>query len=368
MSACTITASTTSARTATCAADDRGTRSRRILRALLLRAGPQGERRRAGRALDPAPGRWFHLLLQRPPFAVRRTPCGRCARSPWPTAWDTSSWERTTERSSLLERLLQHAGATARYSIYYGEGRDSYDVPGRVAHESIFNVNDGAYRCPNSQQGYSPFSTWTRGLAWPSSGSPKSWSTWRPCGDAELESRWGADEAARSLLRRAAEVTSEFYIANTRERRHPVLGHRGARGSRTWATGGKGPRIPTTTHEPVDSSAAAIAARASCGSGTGCARAERMRGIGVLRGAGLTVAGTVLEEPYLSRDARHQGLILHSVYHRPNGWDYRPDGPQGALRGVQHVGRLPSSGGRAVRPATEWRGSAAVSAFLRYRA
>ena len=37
---------------------------------------------------------------------------------------------------------------------------------GRVAHESIFNVNDGQYRCPNSQQGYSPFSTWKRGLAW----------------------------------------------------------------------------------------------------------------------------------------------------------------------------------------------------------
>ncbi len=42
----------------------------------------------------------------------------------------------------------------------------TYDIRGRVAHESIFNVNDGAYRCPNSQQGYSPFTTWTRGLAW----------------------------------------------------------------------------------------------------------------------------------------------------------------------------------------------------------
>ena len=55
---------------------------------------------------------------------------------------------------------------TARYSIYYGEGRDAFDVRGRTAHESIFNLNDGSYRCPNSQQGYSPFSTWTRGLAW----------------------------------------------------------------------------------------------------------------------------------------------------------------------------------------------------------
>src|SRR5207302_4552621 len=67
---------------------------------------------------------------------------------------------------SLLQRLMEHAATTARYSVYYDDGRDAYDVRGRVAHESIFNVNDGHYRCPNSQQGYSPFSTWTRGLAW----------------------------------------------------------------------------------------------------------------------------------------------------------------------------------------------------------
>jgi len=69
-------------------------------------------------------------------------------------------------RISLLERLVEHAATTARYNIYYGEARDAYDVCGRVAHESIFNVTNGNYRCPNSQQGYSPFSTWTRGLAW----------------------------------------------------------------------------------------------------------------------------------------------------------------------------------------------------------
>src|SRR5205807_8802873 len=66
----------------------------------------------------------------------------------------------------LLQRLIQHAETTAHYSIYYGKGRDAYDIRGRTAHESIFNLNDGSYRCPNSQQGYSAFSTWTRGLAW----------------------------------------------------------------------------------------------------------------------------------------------------------------------------------------------------------
>ena len=40
---------------------------------------------------------------------------------------------------SLLDRLVQHAKATAGFSVYYGRGRDAYDVRGRVAHEAIFN-------------------------------------------------------------------------------------------------------------------------------------------------------------------------------------------------------------------------------------
>src|SRR3954452_10136311 len=67
---------------------------------------------------------------------------------------------------NLLVRLVQHARATARYNVYFGRGRDRYDVRGRVAHESLFNVANGTYRGPSTQQGYSPFSTWTRGLAW----------------------------------------------------------------------------------------------------------------------------------------------------------------------------------------------------------
>src|SRR5690606_30793694 len=70
------------------------------------------------------------------------------------------------ERISLRGRAVQHALNTARYNVYYGEGRDAYDVRGRTAHEAIFNTASGVFRCPNSQQGFSPFSTWTRGLAW----------------------------------------------------------------------------------------------------------------------------------------------------------------------------------------------------------
>jgi len=31
-----------------------------------------------------------------------------------------------------------------------------------------------------------------------------------------------------------------------------------------------------------------------------------------------------LQGPYLSTDINHEGILLHSIYHRPNGWDYIP--------------------------------------------
>jgi unsaturated chondroitin disaccharide hydrolase len=49
-----------------------------------------------------------------------------------------------------------------------------------------------------------------------------------------------------------------------------------------------------------------------------------------------------LDEPYLSTGKTHQGLLLHSIYHRPNGWDYIPQGskiPNGesSMWGDYHV-------------------------------
>ena len=40
----------------------------------------------------------------------------------------------------------------------------------------------------------------------------------------------------------------------------------------------------------------------------------------------MTTAKTLFAEPYLSSDPNHEGLLLHSVYHRPNGWDHIPPG------------------------------------------
>ena len=225
---------------------------------------------------------------------------------------------------SLLERLLQHAETTARFNVYFGNGRDAYDVRGRVAHESIFNVNDGAYRCPSSQQGFSPFTTWTRGLAWILCGYAE---------QAEFLSRLpvsafeGLAEPARTIQRflDVAQATADFFIETT-----PVDG------VPYWDTGAPGlarmgdylgrPAEPFNDHEPVDSSAAAIAAQGLLRLGNALgARGEAEQGR-AYRQAALTVARTLFAEPYLSTDPRHEGLLLHSVYHRPNGWDYVPAG------------------------------------------
>jgi len=56
---------------------------------------------------------------------------------------------------------------------------------------------------------------------------------------------------------------------------------------------------------------------------SGCVR--RQDGTGDAKSylqAGLTVADTLFDAPYLSVNPKHQGLLLHSVYHRPNGWDF----------------------------------------------
>jgi len=225
---------------------------------------------------------------------------------------------------SLLGRLLQHAETTARFNVYFGTGRDAYDVRGRVAHESIFNVNDGAYRCPSSQQGYSAFTTWTRGLAWILLGYAEQLEFVSHLPDAAFAGL--ADKAAtRRRFEEVAVATADFYIANT-----PVDG------VPYWDTGAPGlaklgdylarPADPFNDHEPVDSSAAAIAAQGLIRLGNALvARGEAARGR-VYRQAGLTVARTLFAEPYLSLDPDHEGLLLHTVYHRPNGWDHVPAG------------------------------------------
>lgn len=227
------------------------------------------------------------------------------------------------QKVNLLHRAISHLLTTARYSIYHGKGRDAWDVAGRTAHESIFNLNDRSYRCPSSQQGFSAWSTWTRGLAWAMLGFAE---------QLEFFGRIAPDTVVevvdkRDLLRsltEAACATSDYYIAVS-----------AADGIPYWDTAAPGlvqlgdylvrDADPFNDHEPLDSSAAAIAAQGLLRLGILVQEKDPDAG-GRYFQAGLTIARTLLTERYLSGDDRHEGLILHSVYHRPAGWDYIPKG------------------------------------------
>jgi len=223
-----------------------------------------------------------------------------------------------------LERLIQHSQTTAKYNVYYGEGRDAFDIRGRVVHESIFNTNDGNYRCPSTQQGYSPFSTWTRGLAWIITGYAEQLEFFDTLSDDDLDSFGGKTEVT-SHMRKAVEATADFFIENTAQDGIPY-----------WDTGAPGlvelgdylsiPSKPYNDYEPVDSSAAAIAAQGLIRYGNFLSKHGEEESGAKYYQAGLTVANTLIDEPYLSTSETHQGLLLHSVYHRPNGWDYIPEG------------------------------------------
>lgn len=225
---------------------------------------------------------------------------------------------------SLLGRLVEHALTTARFNVYYGEGRDAFDVPGRVVHESIFNTRDGQYRCPSTQQGYSPFTTWTRGLAWILCGYAEQLEYVHTLADTELEP-FGGKEAVVQQMTRAARATAEFHIQ-----------HSFADGVPFWDTGAPGvasfgdyalkPSDPHNDVEPLDASAAAICAQGYLRLGNYLRAQGDVESGQRYRAAAFTVARALLQPPYLAAAADHQGITLHVVYHRPNGWDWVPPG------------------------------------------
>ncbi|QDU72657.1 glycoside hydrolase family 88 protein [Mucisphaera calidilacus] len=231
-------------------------------------------------------------------------------------------------RISLLGRIIEHARNTARYNIWYGPDsengpRDTYDVRGRTAHESVFNTNNGDYRCPSTQQGYSAFSTWTRGLAWAMLGYPEQLEFIQTLADDQLEP-FGGRDAITAFMLEAARATCDFYIEQT-----PVDG------VPYWDTGAPGlakmgdyldrPAEPLNDHEPVDSSAAAIGCQGLIRLGIYLKDSDPQAAGRYLK-AGLTSLQSLLTDTYLGTDPGHQGLLLHTVYHRPNGWDHIPEG------------------------------------------
>lgn len=235
--------------------------------------------------------------------------------------------EEQDARVSLLDRLVQHAHATARYNVYYGSGRDRYDVRGRVAHESLFNAANGTYRGPSTQQGYSPFTTWTRGLAWAMLGFAEQLEFIEALPDAVLATAGGRTEIERMLLD-GARATADFYIDHAAAADGVPYWDTGAPGLAALDGWGDRDADPFNDREPVDSSAAAIAAQGLLRLAEIVKRRPEQDHPLRYQQAGLRVLATLFDDrgPYLAVNPDHQGLLLHSVYHWPNGWDYVPAG------------------------------------------
>jgi hypothetical protein len=226
-------------------------------------------------------------------------------------------------RISLLDRLVRHLRATATHLVSEGHGRDAYDLRGRVTHEAVFNIRSKSFRNLSTQQGYSPFTTWTRGLAWAMCGFAEQLEFLAVVPAAELRAE-GGKPAVEQFVRRAACDACDHYIDQA-----------AADGIPYWDAGAPGlaslgdyravAADPFNDVEPVDSSAAAIAAQGLLRLGHYLRRRDAARGRRYWQ-AGLTVLRALTAEPYLSTSRGHEGLLLHSVYHRPNAWDAIPEG------------------------------------------
>ncbi len=226
------------------------------------------------------------------------------------------------EPINLLGRLIRHALTSARHLVFHGDSDHTYDRRGRTAHEAVFNRNDGRFRCRGTQQGYSPFSTWTRGLAWAMLGYAEQLEFLKTLRPNDFRSACGLTKSeVMAAFLQSAKDTCDHYIDDCSALDGVVYWDDGAPGLAQMEGWTERPADPYNPHEPVDSSASAIAAQ-------GLLRLGRHLGQKGRRytQAGLTVARTLMAAPYLSRGADHQGLLLHSVYHRPNGWDHVPKG------------------------------------------
>jgi unsaturated chondroitin disaccharide hydrolase len=128
------------------------------------------------------------------------------------------------------------------------------------------------------------------------------------------------------LFLEAARASSDYYIDGYSARDGVPYWDSNAADTHKLGDFTKKDADPFNNYEPVDSSAAAIAAQGFLRLGNYLStKGQKAAGKKYFQ-AGLTIADTLFDEPYLSTDKKHQGLLLHSVYHRPNGWDHVPPG------------------------------------------
>lgn len=224
---------------------------------------------------------------------------------------------------NLLRRAVEHGLATSRYIVFHGDSSHSYDVRGRTAHEGTFNQNDGCFRARATQQGYSPFSTWTRGLAWAMLGYAEQLEFLATVDAGVFTTATGLEKSeVMAEFLRCARDTCDHYLHEVAALDGVVYWDDGAPLLHRLGDWRTQPADPFNDFEPVDASASAIAAQGLIRLGRFLSDQQGMKYLQ----AGFTVAKALLDEPYLSTDPEHQGLLLHSIYHWPNRWDYVPDG------------------------------------------
>ncbi len=222
--------------------------------------------------------------------------------------------------ADLLKRSVLHGLATNQYVMFHGHSGHTYDVRGRTCHEAIFNRNDGNFRCRSSQQGYSPFSTWTRGLAWAMLGYAEELEFFATIDADKFQESVGlSKESVEKVYRTAAIETCDHYLNEASAADGITYWDDGAPGLAKLGDWQNKPADPFNDFEPVDASASAIAAQ-------GLIRLGRYLKDDRYLKAGMEITATLLDDPYLSTSEAHQGLLLHSIYHRPNGWDHVPAG------------------------------------------
>jgi unsaturated chondroitin disaccharide hydrolase len=193
------------------------------------------------------------------------------------------------------EKAAAHTRTTLRHLVRR-DGPGLGEEDGGVAHEAIFNADPGRgeFRCLSTQQGYSPFTTWSRGLGWAIYGlaDAHAWT-------GEPEFLEGAERCARFFLRRTPADGIPYWD----------YGAPGIAGP-----GGGGP----SPAEPLDSSAAAVIA---CGLRILEERTADREAARRYRKASDRIAETLLSGDFLAEGhPGEEGILLHGTYHRPRGW------------------------------------------------
>ena len=184
----------------------------------------------------------------------------------------------------LYRKAVTHARTTEKYLVQK-RGERLMDHEGAVIHEAIFNPVRGEFRNLSTQQGYSPFTCWSRGLAWATYGFTD---TFLFTGE-----RFFLDTAERC---------AGFFLERTPDGGVPF-----------WDYGAPG--IPD---EPLDSSAAAVMAGAFWKLKE---IADTRRGASTYRRAALAILETLTSDEFLgAHDPAYEGILRHGVYHRPMNW------------------------------------------------